>query len=329
MKKKIWIYAEYVNCTLDRVTLELLTKAKELAAAIQGETEIAAVLLGCNIKDTCKTLANYGAEKIYLAEAEELGLYNPMHYAQIITKLVRQEDPEIFLFGATAIGSELGPTVAAQLKTGVAAHCVDMHIDGKGNLVAAVPSFGGKILGEILCPDTRPQMASVKPGIFVQKEAEEREAEIIKIDVSGINSKEQPLKAVCLTKKEIEGVPLDKAEVVFCGGYGLGNKENWEKLEKLAAKLGGAAACTRPVVDEGWSPGEHVMVGTSGKSIRPKAYVGFGISGATHHICGMKDSGLVISVNNDEKAAVFEVSDAGAAADLNKVLDQLLEKLTI
>jgi len=124
-------------------------------------------------------------------------------------------------------------------------------------------------------------------------------------------------------------VPLDKAEVVFCGGYGIGCKENWGKLEKLAAIFGGAAACTRPVVDEGWAPGEHVMVGTSGKSIRPKAYVGFGISGATHHICGMKDSGLIISVNRDEKAAVFEVSDAGAAADLNKILDQLIIKLDL
>ncbi|HWR60701.1 MAG TPA: electron transfer flavoprotein subunit alpha/FixB family protein, partial [Clostridia bacterium] len=320
MKKKIWVFAEYVNCALDRVTLELLTKAKELAAAIPGETEIGAVLLGCNVKSSCETLANYGAEKIYLAEAEEMGLYNPMLYAPIITKLVKQEDPEIFLFGATAIGSELGPTVAAQLKTGVAAHCVDLRINEKEQLVANVPSFGGKILGEILCPDTRPQMASVKPGIFVQGEAEQREPDIIEVDVSGIKADDLPLKAVSLSKKEIEGVPLDKAEVVFCGGYGLGNKENWEKLEKLAAMLGGAAACTRPVVDEGWAPGEHVMVGTSGKSIRPKAYVGFGISGATHHICGMKDSGLVISVNRDEKAAVFEVSDAGAAADLNKIL---------
>lgn len=326
--KKIWVFAEQSNCTLDRVALELLTKAKELAADLSEETEISAVLLGNNVKNLCGILADYGAETIYLAESEELGLYNPMLYAPIITKLVRKEDPEIFLFGATAIGSELGPTVAAQLKTGVAAHCVDMRINEKGQLVAAVPSFGGKILGEILCPDTRPQMASVKPGIFVQGEAEQRETNIIAIDVSGVKADDLPLQAVKLDKMEIEGVPLECAEIVFCGGYGLGSKENWDKLEKLAALLGGAAACTRPVVDEGWSPGEHVMVGTSGRSIRPKAYVGFGISGATHHVCGMKDSGLVISVNRDEKAAIFEVSDVGIAADLSKILDQLLIKLS-
>lgn len=326
--KKIWVFAEYVNCTLDRVALELLTKAKELSAGLSGETEVAAVLLGSRARSACKVLAEYGAEKIYLAESEELGLYNPMLYAPIITNLVKREDPDIFLFGATAIGSELGPTVAAQLKTGVAAHCVDLRINEKEQLVANVPSFGGKILGEILCPDTRPQMASVKPGIFVQGEPEEREPNIIEEDVRGIKTEGLPLKAITLEKKEIEGVPLEKAEVVFCGGYGLGCKENWEKLEKLASILGGAAACTRPVVDEGWAPGEHVMVGTSGKSIRPKAYVGFGISGATHHICGMKDSGLIISINKDDKAAVFEVSDAGAAADLNKVLDQLIAKLS-
>jgi electron transfer flavoprotein alpha subunit len=167
----------------------------------------------------------------------------------------------------------------------------------------------------------------VKPGIFVQGEPEEKEPNIIEEDVRGIKTEGLPLKAITLEKKEIGGVPLEKAEIVFCGGYGLGCKENWEKLEKLATMLGGAAACTRPVVDEGWAPGEHVMVGTSGKSIRPKAYVGFGISGATHHICGMKDSGLIISINKDDKAAVFEVSDAGAAADLNKILDQLIAKL--
>jgi electron transfer flavoprotein alpha subunit len=326
--KKIWVFAEQANCTIDRAALELLTKAKELASALSGETEISAVLLGNNVKSLCGVLAGYGAEKIYVAEAEGLELYNPMLYAPIISELVKQEDPEIFLFGATAIGSELGPTVAAQLKTGVAAHCVDLRINENEQLVAAVPSFGGKILGEILCPDTRPQMASVKPGIFVQGEAEQREPNIISIDVSKIKAEDVPLKAIKLEKKAIEGVPLDQAEVVFCGGYGIGGRENWERLEKLAALLGGAAACTRPVVDEGWAPGEHVMVGTSGKSIRPKAYIGFGISGATHHICGMKDSGLVISINKDEKAAIFEVSDVGAAADLDKILEQLIIKLS-
>lgn len=325
---KIWVFAEQINCTLDRVTLELLSKAKELAGGLKGETEVAAVLLGCGVKNLCKILANYGADKIYLAESEAFKLYNPMLYAPVITKLVKRENPDIFLFGATAIGSELGPTVAARLKTGVAAHCVDMRIDENENLIADVPSFGGKILGEILCPDTRPQMASVKPGIFVQGEEEQREPDIINIDVSEINPEEFPLKAVGLEKKEIEGVPLDKAEIVFCGGYGLGSKENWDKLEKLASLLGGAAACTRPVVDEGWAPGEHVMVGTSGKSIRPKAYIGFGISGATHHICGMKDSSLVISINRDKEAPIFEVSDAGIASDLNKILDELITRLS-
>lgn len=326
--KKIWVFAEQANCTVDRVALELLTKAKELASDLSGETEISAVLLGNNVKSLCGVLSGYGAEKIYVAEAEGLELYNPMLYAPIISELVKQEDPEIFLFGATAIGSELGPTVAAQLKTGVAAHCVDLRINENEQMVAAVPSFGGKILGEILCPETRPQMASVKPGIFVQGEAEQREPNIISIDVSKLKAEDVPLKAIKLEKKAIEGVPLDQAEVVFCGGYGIGGKENWERILKLAALLGGAAACTRPVVDEGWAPGEHVMVGTSGKSIRPKAYIGFGISGATHHICGMKDSGLVISVNKDEKAAIFEVSDVGATADLNKILEQLIIKLS-
>ena len=324
---KIWVFAEQVECSLDRVVLELLTKAKELAREMAGETEIAAVLLGCNVESLVESLGKYGADKVYLAESEELKLYNPSIYAPIITELVKEEDPDIFLFGATAIGSELCPTIAAQLKTGVAAHCIDMNINKDGKLVATVPSFGGKIVGEILCPDTRPQMASVKPGIFIQGEEEEREPLVEKVEVN-INTENLPLKAISLNKKEIKGVPLDKAEIVFCGGFGLGNKENWERLERLAELFGGAVACTRPVVDEGWAPGEHLMIGTSGKSVRPKVYIGFGISGATHHVCGIKDSGLIISVNNDEKAAIFEISDIGIVEDLNKVLDQLLLKFS-
>lgn len=324
MTHKIWVFAEQVNGVLDRVTLELLTKAKDLAGKLEGKTEIAAVLLGKNVKGLCDTLADYGAEVIYVGDSAELDLYNPMLYAPVITKLVKEEDPDIFLFGATAIGSELGPTVAAQLKTGVAAHCVELRINETGLLVASVPSFGGKILGEILVPDTRPQMASVKPGIFVQGDKETREPSIHWLDVTELKAEGLPLKALRIDKKEPKGVPLEKAEIVFCGGYGIGSKENWAKLETLAARVGGAAACTRPVMDEGWSPGEHVMVGTSGKSIRPKVYIGFGISGATHHICGMKDSGLVINVNRDEHCPVFEVSDIGIVEDLNKVLDQFL-----
>lgn len=329
MNKKIWVFAEYVNCILDKVTLELLTKARQLSLELGRDTEVAAVLLGYKItEDTNKTIASYGADKIYVADSEELNLYNPSIYSQIIIDLVKKEEPDIFLFGATAIGSELGPTVAVELKAGVAAHCVDMRIDDNGHLISLVPSFGGKILGEISCPYNRPEMASVKPGIFVQGEPEERDAIIETIDVSKIKADDFPLKAIGVEKKEIKGVPLEKADIVFCGGYGIGGKENWSKLETLAAIFGGAAACTRPTVDEGWAPGEYVMIGTSGKSIRPKVYMGFGVSGATHHICGMKDSTLVINVNKDEKASIFEVSDVGIAEDAGKILDQLISRLS-
>lgn len=328
MGKKIWVFAEYVNCILDKVTLELLTKARQLALELGGDTKVEAVLLGYNIKeDTFNTLASYGADKVFTADSKDLNLYNPLIYSPIIIDLVKKEDPDIFLFGATAIGSELGPTVAVELKAGVAAHCIDMRIDDNGHLVSLVPSFGGKILGEISCPYNRPEMASVKPGIFIQGEPEERNVVIETLDVSDVKADDYPLKAIGVEKREIKGVPLEKSDIVFCGGYGIGCKENWEKLETLAAIFGGAAACTRPAVDEGWPPGEHVMVGTSGKSIRPKVYMGFGVSGATHHICGMKDSTLIINVNKDENASIFEVSDIGIAEDAGKVLDQFIRRL--
>ena len=326
--KKIWVFAEYVNCTLNRVTLELLTKARELTMGFKGKTQVAAVLLGSNIRNVCKTLGDYGAEKIYLVESDKLGLYNPMLYSRIITKLTEEEEPDIFLFGATSIGSELGPTVAAALKTGMAAHCVDMRIDENEQLISDVPSFGGKIIGEIVCPDFLPQMASVKPGIFMQEEqGKKSEPEVVSIDLSRFNFDDVPLKALGIEKREAKCVPVDKAEIVFCGGYGIGNKENWEKLERLASLFGGAVACTRPVVDEGWGY-EEQMIGTSGKSIRPKVYAGFGISGATHHICGMKDSGLIISVNRDKDAPIFEVSDVKIVEDLTNVLEHLITKLS-
>jgi len=326
--KKIWIYAEENSDGIDKVAYELLAKAKDCAASYGEETEIGAVLLTEKLGDKAKVLAEYGADKVYLAEGSAFGLYNHLTFGPVVAKLIHMEDPDIFLFGATAIGSELAPTVAAIVKTGVAAHCIDLRINEEKMLVADVPAFGGKIIGEILIPYTRPQMASVKPGIFTYGDAKKgAEAELVKINTREFSLVDQKLRPIKVETVKSTSKPLEDAEIVIAGGYGLGSKKNWERIEELAELLGGAAGATRPCVDECWARGEQIMIGTSGKSIRPKVYVAFGISGASHHICGMKDSGTIISVNEDENAAIFGVSDCYAAVDLNEVLPKLIENI--
>jgi electron transfer flavoprotein alpha subunit len=204
---------------------------------------------------------------------------------------------------------------------------MQLKINEDDELVAVVPAFGGKVLGDILCPKHRPQMASIKPGILDKAEKRPVKAEVIKVDLSFLEEVKATLKPISITKEEPKGVPLEEAEIVICGGWGIGDEETWAILEKIADKLGGAVASTRPPVDEGWVPGEHVMIGTSGKSVRPKVYLGFGISGATHHICGMKDAGVIISINKDENAEIFNVSDYGVVGDVKKILPLLEEVL--
>lgn len=322
--KKIWVYVEETLGEINKTTLELLGKAQELAKAYHDETEIGAVLLTGKIGTKGKVLESFGANKIYVGEDERLETYCHTTYAPVLAKLIEKENPDIFLFGATQIGSELAPTVAAIVKTGVAAHCVDMRINEDGLLVADVPAFGGKIIGEILIPKTRPQMASVKPGIFIIKERCEGQAVTERIDLEVLSKANQRLTPLGTHVMKSAEKPIEEADIVLAGGYGLGSMENWKRLKELAELLGGAAAATRPCVDEGWAENEQSMIGTSGKSIRPKVYVGFGISGATHHLCGMKDSGLILSINSDENAGIFGVSDFYSVSDVNEIIPVLI-----
>jgi electron transfer flavoprotein alpha subunit len=325
MNKKIWVHAEVVDGKIANVAFELLSKAHDLAEAMGGGTEVEATLIGSELEKEAARLAEWGAKTVYLADDSDLRLYSPLTYVPILAALAAKHRPETYLFGATATGSALGPAVAARLKTGMAAHCVDLRINEEKKLVSLVPSFGGKVIGEILCPNINPQMASIKPAIFTKKDPIPVPVHIEKLDVSSWkNLDARALKPLNVVRRAPQGLPLNEADVVVCGGFGVGSRENWQLLERLAQYLGGATACTRPAVDEGWV-GEDCMVGTSGQSIRPKVYIGFGISGATHHICGMNESGVVISVNRDGEAPIFEVSDVRIEADVNSILPLLVE----
>jgi electron transfer flavoprotein alpha subunit len=327
MEKKIWVHAEVADGRIAHSAFELLSKAGELAEVLGEGTTVEATLIGSGLTEEARRLAVYGARKIYLADAPSLRFYSPVTYVPVLANLASSRQPDIYLFAATATGSALGPAVAARLKTGMAAHCVDLRIDDKGKLAALVPSFGGKVIGEILCPGKKPQMASVKPGIFAAKApAASSPIRIEKLTPSAWEkyAENASLEVVRVEKQPPKGRPLNEASVVVCGGYGIGSREKWALLEQLADYLGGATACTRPAVDEGWAE-EPGMVGTSGQSIRPKVYLGFGISGATHHICGMSKAGVIISVNRDEEAPIFSVSDYRVVADINEILPLLVE----
>ncbi|MGI6145330.1 MAG: electron transfer flavoprotein subunit alpha/FixB family protein [Clostridia bacterium] len=327
--KGIWVIAEQIEGTINSVSFELLGKAKQLKEQLKSSEPVTAVLLGSDIQGLADELGQYGAEEVIVIEHEKLAIFENDTYAAVLNDLIQERKPEIVLMGATAIGQDLAPMLGGILKTGVAAHCVDVNINEEGKFVAVVPAFGGKVLGDIFCPDHRPQMATLKPGILGEPVLDKNAV----FKVTAYNAEESlkkvtgRVKAVGIYKNEIQGIPLEKAEVVVVGGWGIGSKENWSYIEELATLLGGAVGCTRPAVDENWAEGEHQMIGTSGKSVRPKVYIGAAVSGSTHHLCGMKDSGLVISINTDENAPIFDSSDVCIVADAAKFLPKLIERI--
>lgn len=314
-----------------RVALELLGRARLLAGRInevRGDRPgVWAVAVGAGGGSGHGELYRHGADGVIEVCHPLLEDHRTDLHSSALADLVKEREPEIVLFGATAWGSEVAPTVAARVKTGLAAHCADLRINDRGLLVQSVPAFGGKVLGEILCPLRRPQMASVRPGVFpavpLDSPAGGRAVTVRPEMTPG----HERIKVLEVQGKEISGRPLEEAEVVVAGGWGVGSRENWEVLEELAELLGAAVGCTRPALDEGWTAGDHTMIGTSGKNVRPKVYLGFGISGATHHVVGMKDSGLVISVNTSPTAEIFQYSDIKVVADAPAVARALAEEI--
>lgn len=320
--KGIWVIADQTNGHIHSVTYELLGKAQELKKKLGSEEPVTAVVLGSNICKDDLDLGAFGAEKVLLIDHPSLNLFCNDVYADVLEKEILERKPEIILMAATATGSDLAPVLGARLKTGVAAHCVDLKINEQKELVSVVPAFGGKVLGDILCPYSRPQIATLKPGVLTKPERVEGIKPLYEnITVEEfLTDKAQRVKAIKIVEEKISGIPIEEADIIVAGGWGMGSKENWEHLEELAELLEAGVGCTRPAVDEKWVEGEHQMIGTSGKTVRPKIYIGAGISGATHHICGMKDSGYIISINKEEDAPIFDVSDVGVVGDAAKIL---------
>ncbi len=326
-KQVIWVIIEQVQGKTAAVSLEVLGKACQLAAEA-ANAQVVAVALGSAIGPLAQQLPKHGADKVFLVDDPRLELYQNDTYSSVLRRLIERERPDVVLIGASASGEELAPTLAAQLGTGLAAHCTNLRLAADGTLTMLVPAFGGQVIGEIFCPVQRPQMATIKPGVFSPVGLAERTGEIVQEDgASLLYDAEIRLRATRLVVEEPPGMPIEQADVIVAGGWGIGSRENWRLLEELAKEFNGAVGCTRPALDQGWTGGEHTMIGSSGKTVRPKLYLGAGISGAAHHMVGIKDSGVIISVNRDKTAPIFQFSDYCVAADFRDVLPELLAQI--
>lgn len=256
---------------------------------------------------------------------------------RMMEQTIREEKPELVLIGATALGEEIAPALGVRLRTGVAAHCVDIKVNDEGHLTFLIPAFGGRVIGEIFVPDAKagqPAIATVKPGIFQQRSSLYDGVKLIDVDALAADgsipegSKTQgAFRLAEITPRQRAASDIARAELILCGGYGLGSEETWHKLETLADKLNGAAACTRAALDAGWGCTEDTMIGTSGRAVSPEVYVGFGISGAAHHTCGIAGAGRIISINTDKDAEAFAASDYKGVFDAEQVIDALLDQI--
>ena len=335
--KGVYIYAQQVDNKLSDIAFELVGKAKELAADLN--TEVTAVLLGSNVKALATELGEYGADKVIVVDNPALETYRTEPYAQALVSVINEYKPEIMLVGATAIGRDLGPTVSARVKTGLTADCTKLEIgdfpinampgqEQKHNqLLMTRPAFGVNTIATIACPDNRPQMATVRPGVMqkLPKEAG-RAAEVIEFNPA-LEENNRYVEIMDIVKAVGNVENIMDAKVLVSGGRGVGSAENFEMLRDLASCFkGGMVSCSRAAVENGWLAQDY-QVGQTGKTVRPQIYFAIGISGAIQHVAGMEESDLIIAINKDEDAPIFDVADYGLVGDLKKIVPQLTAAL--
>ncbi|WMJ79620.1 electron transfer flavoprotein subunit alpha/FixB family protein [Clostridium sp. MB40-C1] len=321
--KGVWVFAEQRDGELQKVALELLGKGREIADKLN--VELTAVLLGNKIEAVAKDLLAYGADKVLYVEDEKLAHYTTDAYTRAICDLANEKKPEIIFIGASFIGRDLGPRVAARLSTGLTADCTALDVEeGTGHLLMTRPAFGGNLMATIMCTEHRPQMSTVRPGVFDKLAKDESKVDATKIEKVAAKLVDEDLRIKVLEaiKEAKEVADISESQVIVAGGRGMGSKENFAMLEELAHALGGVVAGSRAAVDNGWV--DHALqVGQTGKTVRPKIYVACGISGAIQHLAGMQDSDYIIAINKDSDAAIMKVADLGIVGDLAKVVPEL------
>jgi len=322
--KGVWVFAEQREDRIMPVTFELLSAGRKLADDL-GES--LSVILLDKVEDKIRILKNYPVDRIYLVRHSLLGEYRTNLYAKVLTSLIEKFKPEIILMGATSIGRDLAPRVASRIKTGLTADCTSLKVDKeKRCLVQIRPAFGGNIMASIITPYTRPQMATVRPKVMekmLPSSSSKTQVIEVKPDLSG---EDELVKIVDRIREEAGVEDLQEAEVIVSGGRGLGKPENFSLIRKLAELLGGAVGASRAVVDAGWIPSYH-QVGQTGKTVQPKLYIACGISGAIQHQVGMRNSEVIIAINKDPEAPIFNIATYGIVEDLHRFLPALIDKL--
>ena len=332
--KGVYVFAQQVDNQISGVALELLGKAKDLAKDLN--TEVTAVLVGSGIKGLVDELAEYGADKVIVVDDPELKEYRTEPYTHALASVINEFKPEIVLVGATAIGRDLGPRVSARVATGLTADCTVLEIgdfpinpvpNQKHNqLLMTRPAFGGNTIATIACPDNRPQMATVRAGVMQKIDPiKGAKAEVIEFN-PGFTPDNKYVEIMEIVKSVTDTVDIMDAKVLVSGGRGVGSKENFKLLEDLAEVFGGTVSCSRAVTDAGWLPVDR-QVGQTGKTVRPNLYFAIGISGAIQHLAGMEESDIIVAINKDEDAPIFDVADYGLVGDLNKIVPALTEAL--
>ena len=334
--KGVFVFAQQVDNKLNGIALELVGKGKDLAKDLG--TEVTAVLIGSDVMSLTKELAEYGADRIIVVDDPELKEYRTEPYVHALAEVIKKYKPEIMLVGATAIGRDLGPRVSARIHTGLTADCTQLEIGDfpinpipgreqlHNQLLMTRPAFGGNTIATIACPNFRPQMATVRPGVMQKAERVEGAQAVIEEFNPGFVPNNKYVEILDIVKAVSDVEDIMDAKILVSGGRGVGSAENFKLLDDLAEALGGTVSCSRAVVDAGWKS-KDLQVGQTGKTVRPHVYFAIGISGAIQHLAGMEESDIIIAINKDETAPIFDVADYGIVGDLNKILPALTEKI--
>lgn len=334
--KGVFVFAQQVDGIVGGIAFELVGEGKKLANDLG--VDVTAILIGSDIKDQAERLGAYGADRVIVVDDPALKDYRTEPYTHAMASVIKEFKPEIVLIGATAIGRDLGPRLAARIHTGLTADCTQLDIGdfplnpvpGKeqkhNQLLMTRPAFGGNTIATIACPDFRPQMATVRPGVMQKLPKDpSHKAEVIEFN-PGFEENGNYVEILEIVKAVSDVADIMDAKILVSGGRGVGSPENFKILQDLADVIGGTVSCSRAVVDAGWKP-KDLQVGQTGKTVRPNLYIACGISGAIQHLAGMEESDIIVAINKDEYAPIFDVADYGVVGDLNKIVPALTEKL--
>lgn len=324
--KGVWIIAEQREGCLQKISLELLSKGREIADKL-GE-KLTAVLLGDEVAGLAKKLIAQGSDEVLLVENPLLKNYTTDGYTTVICDLAKVRKPEIIFIGASFIGRDLGPRVAGRLKTGLTADCTALDIEeSTGNLLMTRPAFGGNLMATIICPDHRPQMSTVRPGVFDVSCPNISKVGNIEVITTDLEAKDIRTKVEAYVRTIKDNIDLTEADIIVSGGRGLGTMDGFKLIKEFADSLGGVVGSSRAAVEAGWIERSH-QVGQTGKTVRPKLYIACGISGAIQHLAGMQDAEYIIAINKDTDAPIMQAADLAIVGDLYKVIPEMIGQLS-